>query len=770
MNIFNKKWILVLFYIVTLQFSSSTAFAWENDVHEATTYIVFRAFGWSHEAALLIAKGSQRVDESKWSTPMPNDPHFLDKSASSHFIANELQNPPTADAHGNIVSGVMGSIIKMFGLNYKMAIAKKDAALGYYMLWKGALTGDLMMISAGVHHLEDVHSDHTGNSSIIGHGNQAHLPDATELHTQKYKDTIFAVARVASKLKWLLPKKYIDNESALKYLNSLNQKKVYDESVFLDHNEVAAAILEDSKLVNVFRTRTEALKSYKLVALTRFYNHYNEIGAFNRALSFDELFPSRLVNSDLYTFEDIIKNLIYKTKYDTYLHIQNKDGVEIPIFKDISAFFKDGTKDGATKEEMDNKLNNEIDRYRKEIEKYASARNRVTKAWNELSKPISELTLFYVLLIDSHTHGKIRDELKTQLESYMKAYQSINEITLLEKDIDFELNLREQIKMTDQMNAELIAFHEKMRAPQLNYFNQKKDLIDIQARLFSNAPVKSYDLLNSKEMEDLAVKLGTESYLSEIANTMAIKFIPTINGDSSKFAVEGDDSGNRILFLWTKKNRWRNYINQAWGQNFVSLEESSPGKIESAKIFFKTLFKMKIEMPEIPDTTPYLKMTDRELALLVAKGNDAAALALAERDEARYSPYDSTTKMSEAKVARFQLAYLRLFDTMMMEYLKSFMKAGFFSSVKKWDQMLSVSKKYAKAAFYEPISRWVDGNIESVMKGDKLREFNNPLRPSHLSPAKQYAIEHELENLKKTTGSVRPKDSNISLRCEKIFN
>ncbi len=303
-----------IFILIFTIFLSSNSYAYEQGTHFWSVYLMYRILGGNDEVSKYLALQSQWIDVSETTSAM-----FLSSQrALNHFQGDYVS--VDSEAHGGI----------SLWFRRRVALATRNHPLGSLLKWLGMKLGNLMLIGMGDHHEDDSYG-HSGYDSGLGHFYDGHGTDDPAREPDKFKDRIRTKTRSVIRTIELMPEKWLDTASALKYLNTPDTQKILGRKVTaadLKNEDLMADLLSTRPdFVNLYRTLIYATEQYKMIALRDIYNGFIKNGAINPEITFDELIPADLMKDPKLETIDVLTSIIVTGINGEFL--KTKSGKEI---------------------------------------------------------------------------------------------------------------------------------------------------------------------------------------------------------------------------------------------------------------------------------------------------------------------------------------------------------------------------------------------------------------------------------------------------------
>lgn len=334
-----KTVLIILSFLAT----ALTAQAYESDSHLRVSYVLARAVGIGDAVAKYLSIGNQYIDETAMTSAM-----LLSSQRQLYHFHGDAAKVKTS-GHGG--TGILSSMIKS-----KFSLAERNHALGSVFLYHGLVQGDLQLFSAGTHTKMDTFG-HAGFSNLLGHGVDGHSPDRAFLEPKKYEDMIREMLASYTALKSVLPPEYIDEKSALEYLNKYAEntylKRKLTEADLNSSVTISTVVLADSELQSIYRENIYKKYEYKLLALERIYDSFKEQGKINASVTFAELFPEEFIRNPSFDVTEVIMQTLMKNAHSEFLKtLEGKDIFNLPKLLE-----------GQTEESFLRRYNLEVERY-----------------------------------------------------------------------------------------------------------------------------------------------------------------------------------------------------------------------------------------------------------------------------------------------------------------------------------------------------------------------------------------------------------------------
>lgn len=298
-----------------------TSQAYEGDTHLRVSYVLARAAGINDEVAKYLSIGNLYIDQTAMTSAM-----LLSSQRQLYHFHGDAANVNTS-GHGG--TGLLSRIFKS-----KLALAERNHALGSVFLYHGLVQGDLQLFSAGTHTKMDTFG-HAGFSNLLGHAPDGHSPDRAFLEPKKYEDMIREMLSSYVALKSVLPPEYIDEKSALEYLNKFSEdthlKRKMTEADLKDASLISVSVLADQELQSIYRENIYKKYEYKLIALQRIYDSFKQQGKINVDVTFEDLFDLRIVRNPSFDTTDVITQTLIKNAHSEFLKtLEGKDIFDLP--------------------------------------------------------------------------------------------------------------------------------------------------------------------------------------------------------------------------------------------------------------------------------------------------------------------------------------------------------------------------------------------------------------------------------------------------------
>lgn len=314
-EVFMKKILVILGFGVCLVLGL-TARAYESDTHLRISYVLARSVGIGDEVAKYLSIGNQYIDVSIVTSAML----LSSQRQLYHFHGDAAKISTTG--HGSV--GLLGRIFKS-----KLSLAERNHALASIQIYHGLIEGDLQKLAAAIHQKMDSFG-HAGYSNFLGHAPDGHSPDRAFLEPKKYEDMIREVLASYVALKSVLPVEFIDEKSALNYLNQFAenthlQRKLNSEDL-KDASRIAVVVLANKELQSIFRENMYRKYEYKLLALERIYVSFKGQGKINADVTFNDLFPEEFVRNPSFDTTEVITQALMKNAHSEFLKtLEGKD-------------------------------------------------------------------------------------------------------------------------------------------------------------------------------------------------------------------------------------------------------------------------------------------------------------------------------------------------------------------------------------------------------------------------------------------------------------
>ncbi|OFZ28775.1 MAG: hypothetical protein A2622_06750 [Bdellovibrionales bacterium RIFCSPHIGHO2_01_FULL_40_29] len=298
-------------FMITL-FMTLSATAYESDSHFDMMYHLSRAAGIADGTAKFLALANQHIDEKIISSPM-----LVSVQRQLFHFPGDIEKV-NIEGHG-----IISLPAKMF--KSKLALAERNSAIGNYMIYLGLVRGDLMLVGLGMHVKMDTYG-HAGFSNIAGHVVDGHNPDRAFLEATKYEDMIRSLIQGLVAVRKLLPREAVDKESALQFLNKWAPKTHLKRELTMADMDgpqaatlISGVVVADDNMLGIYREDIFKKFEYKKFALKQVYEKFKRSGEINSKLSFEELFPDRLLQNRRMEAKDVLKYVIISTSDAEFL-------------------------------------------------------------------------------------------------------------------------------------------------------------------------------------------------------------------------------------------------------------------------------------------------------------------------------------------------------------------------------------------------------------------------------------------------------------------
>lgn len=192
----------VLWVLTSLTLLASSAQAYDSDTHLRMTYAAARHAGINHEVSLMLAMADQWIDVSALTTPMGSLMIGTRLRRLFHFPTSRSMRIDNRDSHGRLDFNTVTKAVRM-------------DPMGAELLSEGMKTGNLLMVGAGLHTLQDTFG-HEGWLAEVGHASGGHEPDRPWRNWDKYKEMNLNIFRAMISIRKLLPPEALDMETPKK--------------------------------------------------------------------------------------------------------------------------------------------------------------------------------------------------------------------------------------------------------------------------------------------------------------------------------------------------------------------------------------------------------------------------------------------------------------------------------------------------------------------------------------------------------------------------
>jgi len=178
--------------------------AYDSDTHFYGTYTMARFAGIRHEIAAKLATGAQWMDESYISDPLSMiilPDVGVKKRRLLHFPGTRVANKLTVSTLPTILDPSSKVQLKTF------TETEADHEFATEMFTEGLMAGNLMMVAAGIHTLQDSFA-HAGTIAELGHAHFWHHPDrpyVDDASIEKYFKMSRSVLKAMVAVRALLP-------------------------------------------------------------------------------------------------------------------------------------------------------------------------------------------------------------------------------------------------------------------------------------------------------------------------------------------------------------------------------------------------------------------------------------------------------------------------------------------------------------------------------------------------------------------------------------
>lgn len=398
-----------------------TAQPYERDTHLRMTYHLARSVGINDSVAKFLAIGNQHIDEGVVSSPMllSSQRHLF------HFTGDITK--VEIEGHGAI--SAMGSLFKA-----KLALNERNHPLGSYLIYQGLVKGDLLLVSLGLHVKMDTYG-HAGFSNLLGHMDRGHNPDRAFLEPAKYEDMIRSIVQSLVALKKVLPPEALDEAASLKYLNQFSVNTYLQRELTLedlqDPTRISSILLADKELQGIFREDMFRKYEYKLIGLKKIYTKFKASGVIHANVTFDMLFPDKIIRNTSMDTTDTIKYVIMTNVDSEFLQVEG--GADIFELKNLFGF--KSTQAFKQKFELEKKRFSERLKELKFIEVQYAA-NEKSLVGHDLERLAQERSQLLAGLQSSAQYELFSDDFISRRASELAEILIANEISLkLTKDL-----------------------------------------------------------------------------------------------------------------------------------------------------------------------------------------------------------------------------------------------------------------------------------------------------------------------------------------------
>lgn len=176
-----------------------TAQAYDVDTHFYETYLMARYTGIGHDVALELATFDAWIDESAMSSPM--NPLLF----SGERMRRLFHFPVPFINHYSY-----GKASNQFGVKVNpFDVAQEDSPMGNELVFTGLKKGNLMLVGAGLHTLQDTFG-HFGYAPSFGHALQGHRPDPASSYYERHRRMTKTVLNVLTLVRKSLPDSALD--------------------------------------------------------------------------------------------------------------------------------------------------------------------------------------------------------------------------------------------------------------------------------------------------------------------------------------------------------------------------------------------------------------------------------------------------------------------------------------------------------------------------------------------------------------------------------
>lgn len=546
------------------------ALSYEKDTHLRLTYILARSAGINDEVSKYLAYGDQNIDQHFISTAM----FFSAQRGLFHFTGTMMM--PQDGGHGN-QNGIKNVVDRIF--KNKLALAERNHPVGSMLIYRGLVEGDLQLVAAGLHVKQDTYG-HAGFTSAWGHMMDGHNPDRAFLETEKYEDMIRALFRSLVAIRDALPGEYVDLNGSLKFLNE------YAKDSYLKRDMTVEDMSDVKTISGVFNSITDIKKiffeniytnyHYKKLALTLVYRSWSAQDIISPNITFEELFPDKLLRIPRMDTADTIKAVIVSDLESDFLKTAEKDIINTEkLFKarNLKTFLA--------------KIDVEEGEFEVRLRELINKRERLdilkVKLWEDQGnqKIAEEIELIKDWIQKEASQLSLGSSLENLTAQLNAAYdEAINKHSLAMKESERVIFEKYHLKLKPLQDelAQISSLKDKSE----NQIKRFRDLVATQGEMSldmekelraikSNILVETYIKIRSRQLAEYKAA-------SEIAERLTKDFIPQKLNQYVKHQFEGNTQ-NREFEVDHKDELYRRFIVEKFGSNWIAGENRSPIKM-----------------------------------------------------------------------------------------------------------------------------------------------------------------------------------------------